>query len=69
MKDAEMKQRIKRQMTTETDEKVKKRKSDMPFDDGLPALLPPSDDRVFKLLLTHGDAEPILRNVVSAIIG
>ena len=72
MKDTERKQRAKRPMTTKTDGKEKKlkgRMSDMPDDDGLPALLPPSDDRVFKLLLTHGDAEPVLRDVVSAVIG
>jgi predicted transposase/invertase (TIGR01784 family) len=36
---------------------------------GMPEILPPSDDRIFKLLLTHGDAVPILKDVVSAIIG
>jgi len=36
---------------------------------GMPELLPPSDDRVFKLLLTHGDAGMVLKDVVSAIIG
>jgi len=31
-------------------------------------ILPPSDDRIFKVLLTHKDAEPILRSVISAAI-
>jgi predicted transposase/invertase (TIGR01784 family) len=47
----------------------KRRTVDMPDDGGIPTLLPPSDDRVFKLLLSHGDAEPVLKDVVSAVIG
>ncbi|MDR0311563.1 MAG: Rpn family recombination-promoting nuclease/putative transposase [Acidobacteriota bacterium] len=35
----------------------------------MPELLPPSDDRVFKLLLTHGDAGPVLKDIIAAIIG
>jgi predicted transposase/invertase (TIGR01784 family) len=31
-------------------------------------ILPPSDDRIFKTLLTHPDAKPVLINVVSAVI-
>ena len=31
-------------------------------------ILPPSDDRIFKALLTHPDAKQVLINVVSAII-
>jgi predicted transposase/invertase (TIGR01784 family) len=32
-------------------------------------ILPPSDDRIFKLLLTHPDAAPVLVDIVSAAIG
>lgn len=32
-------------------------------------LLPPSDDRIFKLILTKAEAAPALRDLVSAIIG
>ena len=32
-------------------------------------ILPPSDDRVFKLILTSPDAKPVLMDLVSAIIG
>ena len=35
----------------------------------IPELLSPSDDRVFKLLMSHSDAGPVLKDVVSAIIG
>ena len=31
-------------------------------------ILPPSDDRIFKTLLTHPDAKPVLMDVVSAAI-
>jgi len=31
-------------------------------------ILPPSDDRIFKVLLTHPNAEPILRSVISTVI-
>ncbi|GBU20493.1 hypothetical protein R80B4_00371 [Fibrobacteres bacterium R8-0-B4] len=31
-------------------------------------ILPPSDDHVFKTLLTHPDAEPVLKSVISAAI-
>ena len=31
-------------------------------------ILPPSDDRIFKTLLTHPDAKPVLIDVVSAAI-
>jgi len=31
-------------------------------------ILPPSDDRIFKTLLTHPDAKPALMNLVSAVI-
>ena len=31
-------------------------------------ILPPSDDRIFKVLLTHRNAEPVLRSVVSTVI-
>jgi len=41
----------------------------IPYEAQIPKLLPPSDDRVFKLLLTHGDAGPILKDVIAAIIG
>ena len=32
-------------------------------------VLPPSDDRVFKLLLTAPEAKPVLTDLVSAILG
>jgi predicted transposase/invertase (TIGR01784 family) len=32
-------------------------------------ILPPSDDRIFKLLLTHPDAKPALMDLISALIG
>jgi len=32
-------------------------------------ILPPSDNRIFKVLLTHPDAGPILRSIISAAIG
>ena len=32
-------------------------------------LLPPSDDRVFKLILTAPEAEPLLTDLISAILG
>ena len=31
-------------------------------------ILPPSDDRVFKLVLTTPDAKPVLMDLISAII-
>jgi predicted transposase/invertase (TIGR01784 family) len=34
----------------------------------LPELLPPSEDGVFKTLLTHPDAKPILRDVVESFL-
>ena len=41
----------------------------MPFDDIIiPELLPPSEDGVFKTLMTHPDAEPILRDVVESYL-
>jgi len=47
----------------------KQRADEMLDEDGMPALLPAYDDRVFKLLMTHADAEPVLKDVVSAVIG
>jgi len=32
-------------------------------------ILPPSDDRVFKLILTSEDAKPVLMDLISALIG
>jgi hypothetical protein len=32
-------------------------------------ILPPSDDRVFKLILTSPTAKPVLADLVSAVIG
>ena len=32
-------------------------------------ILPPSDDRVFKLILTSPDATPVLADLISAILG
>jgi len=34
----------------------------------VPELLPPSEDGVFKTLLTHPDAEPILRDVIESFL-
>ncbi|MDR2770951.1 MAG: Rpn family recombination-promoting nuclease/putative transposase, partial [Clostridiales Family XIII bacterium] len=34
----------------------------------VPELLPPSEDGVFKTLLTHPDAKPVLRDVISSIL-
>ncbi|GHV29944.1 hypothetical protein FACS1894167_09990 [Synergistales bacterium] len=34
----------------------------------VPDLLPPSEDGVFKTLLTHPDAKPILRDVISGVL-
>ena len=31
-------------------------------------ILPPSDDRIFKTLLTHPEARPVLVDLVSAVI-
>lgn len=31
-------------------------------------ILPPSDDRVFKLILTHPDAKPVLKDLVSTVL-
>ena len=35
----------------------------------IPELLPPSEDGVFKTLLTHPDAEPVLRDVIESFLG
>jgi predicted transposase/invertase (TIGR01784 family) len=35
----------------------------------VPEILPPSDDAVFKTLLTHPDAKPCLRDIISSNIG
>ena len=67
-KDTERKRRDKGSMAG-TGKGVKRQTVGMPDADGIPALLPAYDDRVFKLLLTHADAEPVLKDVVSAIIG
>lgn len=32
-------------------------------------ILPPSDDRVFKLILTSPEAKPVLMDLISSIIG
>ena len=32
-------------------------------------ILPPSDDRVFKLILTSPDSKPVLKDLISALIG
>ena len=41
----------------------------MPYDIALvPSLLPPSEDGVFKTLLTHTDAKPILRDIVESYL-
>jgi predicted transposase/invertase (TIGR01784 family) len=50
-------------------EKRKKQMKEIPDEGGMPELLPPSDDRIFKLLLTHSDAGPVLKDVISAVIG
>jgi len=34
----------------------------------IPELLPPSEDGVFKTLLTHPDAKPVLRDVVESFL-
>jgi len=47
-----------------------KKRAGTPLNESVvPAILPPSDDRIFKLLLTHGDSGPVLKDVVAAIIG
>ena len=35
----------------------------------VPELLPPYEDGVFKTLLTHEDAKPVLRDIVKASYG
>ncbi|MDR1620858.1 MAG: hypothetical protein LBS00_00625 [Synergistaceae bacterium] len=35
----------------------------------VPEILPPSDDGVFKTLMTHPDAKPCLRDIISSNIG
>ena len=41
----------------------------MPYDDFIvPELLPPSEDGVFKTLLTHPDAKAVLRDVVESFL-
>jgi hypothetical protein len=35
----------------------------------VPEILPPSDDGVFKTLLTHPDAKPCLRDIIASNIG
>jgi hypothetical protein len=35
----------------------------------IPEILPPSDDGVFKTLLTHPDAKPCLRDIIASNIG
>ncbi|GHV09357.1 hypothetical protein FACS1894217_13460 [Clostridia bacterium] len=35
----------------------------------IPKILPPSDDAVFKTLMTHPDANPLLKFIISSIIG
>jgi predicted transposase/invertase (TIGR01784 family) len=35
----------------------------------IPDLLPPSEDGVFKTLLTHPKAKPVLRDIISSILG
>jgi len=37
-------------------------------DFAIPELLPPSEDGVFKTLLTHPDAEPVLRDVIESFL-
>ena len=32
-------------------------------------ILPPSDDYIFKTILTHPDAKPVLIDLVAAVIG
>ena len=40
-----------------------------PYDEIIvPELLPPSEDGVFKTLMTHPDAKPILRDVVESYL-
>jgi predicted transposase/invertase (TIGR01784 family) len=38
------------------------------FEEIVPELLPPSEDGVFKTLLTHPDAKPVLRDVISSVL-
>ncbi|MCL2877880.1 MAG: Rpn family recombination-promoting nuclease/putative transposase, partial [Acidobacteria bacterium] len=67
-----MKTRNRHTSGTDEDRKIKKRTGTPPIsqDDGVvPAILPAYDDRVFKLLMTHGDAGPILKDVVETVIG
>jgi hypothetical protein len=40
----------------------------MPEDIVIPDILPPSDDGIFKSLLTHPDGEPVLRGVMSDVL-
>jgi predicted transposase/invertase (TIGR01784 family) len=40
----------------------------MPEDIVIPEILPPSDDGVFKSLMTHPDGEPVLRGVMSDVL-
>ena len=41
----------------------------MPYDDFIvPELLPPHEDGVFKTLMTHPEAKPILRDVVESFL-
>jgi predicted transposase/invertase (TIGR01784 family) len=35
----------------------------------IPEILPPRDDGVFKTILTHPDAEPVLRDILESILG
>jgi hypothetical protein len=41
----------------------------MPFRDGLPEILPPSEDGVFKSTFTREDAKPALLELLSDILG
>jgi predicted transposase/invertase (TIGR01784 family) len=34
----------------------------------VPEILPPSEDGIFKTLLTHPDAEPVLRDLISSVL-
>jgi predicted transposase/invertase (TIGR01784 family) len=40
----------------------------MPEDIIVPDILPPSDDGIFKTIMTHPDGEPVLRGVVSDVL-
>ncbi|MDR1299706.1 MAG: Rpn family recombination-promoting nuclease/putative transposase [Oscillospiraceae bacterium] len=40
----------------------------MPEDISVPDILPPSDDGVFKTIMTHPDGEPVLRGVMSDVL-